>query len=70
MDDLVYIYTVYAHAKHITTRRGAWLVPKEVTLESRMHFRVTLLYMYMSTRRNTAKFGATTGSVNACFSEE
>ena len=53
---------------HITTRRGAWLVPKEVTIESRMDFRVTPVYM--STRRNIAKFGAPTGSVNSGFSEE
>ena len=72
MDDLTYIWAVYAHSKgyivHITTRSGALLFPNEVIIESRMDLRVTPVYM--STRRNMAKFGAPTGSVNSSFSEE
>ena len=49
---------------HIPTRRGAWLVPKEVTIEYRMDFRVTPVYM--STRRNIFKGdGKSTFSVGA-----
>ena len=52
----------------MTWRTGAWLEPKEATIESRMDFRVTPVYT--STRRNIAKFGAPTCSANSCFSEE
>ena len=53
---------------HITMRSGVSGLTKEAMMESFIGFLVTLVYM--STRRNIARFGAPTGSVNSFLSAE